>query len=121
MAEQAGAGEGSPKPAAAAGAQPDGPVPRDPLREAGSALISILHADDVTDEASTEPMRIDPDGQKKIFAIFAPEEGRALFPTAAGQERARKDAWLSLSDGEWEVLLICISRALEIHEALKSA
>eukprot|EP01049_Picozoa_sp_SAG25_P013835 SAG25_NODE_2256_length_1783_cov_1.878860_1_plen_25_part_10 len=25
-------------------------------------------------------MRIDPAGQKKIFAIFAPEEGRALFP-----------------------------------------
>jgi hypothetical protein len=50
-------------------------VPRDPLREASAALISILHVDDILAEASDEPMRIDPAGQKKIFAIFAPEEG----------------------------------------------
>ena len=82
MAEQTGAGGGSPRPAAAAGSQPDGPVPRDPLREAGSALISILHADDVTDEASTEPMRIDPDGQKKILYNTAADanNSRPRFP-----------------------------------------
>jgi hypothetical protein len=121
MAERTSEGGGVPPPTAAAGASPDDPAPRNPLQEASAALISILHADDISAEASVEPMRIDPAGQKKIFAIFAPEEGRALFPTAAGQERARKDAWLALTAGEWEALFICISRALEIHEALKSA
>jgi hypothetical protein len=79
MAERASEGGGVPPPTAAAGASPEGPVPRDPLREASAALISILHVDDILAEASDEPMRIDPAGQKKIFAIFAPEEGRALF------------------------------------------
>lgn len=114
MAEQTNESGGSPRPT-------DGPVPRDPLKEIGNALISMLHTDDISDEASTEPLPIDAAGQKKIYTIFAPEEGRALFPTAAGQERARKDAWLLMTDDELEAMLICISRALEIHEALKSA
>ena len=56
MPEGASAGVGDPPPAAAPGAPPEGPVPRDPLQEASSALVSILHADDFLAEASDEPM-----------------------------------------------------------------